>query len=284
MLSKTLSKRMEDKLIPFGKYKGKPVEILANDKEYTNWLLAQSWFKEGNLTLYNVIINNFREPENTPEHNKMQIKFLNLEYRLKFALYICKNFFEYDSARINEEIEINLSNNDYAYELASALRNSTGGLGIKTNRLLEFTTPSFEKIDVAYSVKYGIEITYKYEKNDRFYDKVTYYEDLKYFNKVSVEIEIKPTISDDFPAVLRQMKASMPNKPFVKSILLVGQYTGIGATESEFIEYFSTQGYEVIFSREIDDIPLPNYDDILIPRDSTKKMVEKILTTKKHCG
>ena len=70
---------MEDKLIPFGKYKGKPVEILANDKEYRNWLLAQSWFKEGNLTLYNVIINNFREPENTPEHNKMQIKFLNLE-------------------------------------------------------------------------------------------------------------------------------------------------------------------------------------------------------------
>lgn len=76
---------MTDQLIPFGKHKGKPVEILAEDKEYTQWLLAQPWFKTKYQNIHMVVINNFRKPADTPEHNELQVKFLNNEFSLKLA-------------------------------------------------------------------------------------------------------------------------------------------------------------------------------------------------------
>src|SRR6516165_8596150 len=55
-------------LIPFGKYKGQPVEVLAQDKQYAEWLTAQPWFRDKFAGLYTVIINKFQEPSETPEH------------------------------------------------------------------------------------------------------------------------------------------------------------------------------------------------------------------------
>ena len=80
----------------------KPVEILANDKDYSEWLLAQAWFKEKNINLYNLVINNLREPIDTPEHNKIQIKFLKSDYRLKLDYLLNPNFFKKSSKVINE--------------------------------------------------------------------------------------------------------------------------------------------------------------------------------------
>ena len=31
-------------LVPFGKYRGQPVEVLNNDPDYVEWLRGQSWF------------------------------------------------------------------------------------------------------------------------------------------------------------------------------------------------------------------------------------------------
>jgi len=55
-------------LIPFGKYKGQPVEVMAQDKQYAEWLTAQPWFRDKFAGLYTVIINKFQEPSETPEH------------------------------------------------------------------------------------------------------------------------------------------------------------------------------------------------------------------------
>jgi uncharacterized protein (DUF3820 family) len=33
---------MAPNLVPFGKYKGQPVEVLAQDREYCDWLDAQT--------------------------------------------------------------------------------------------------------------------------------------------------------------------------------------------------------------------------------------------------
>lgn len=75
-------------LVPFGKHKGKPVETLLNDREYLDWLLQQGWFQQKYGNIYQVVINNGMEPSETPEHNAMQIKFLEEEYRLKFAVCV----------------------------------------------------------------------------------------------------------------------------------------------------------------------------------------------------
>jgi hypothetical protein len=64
-------------IIPFGKYKGQPVEILQGDSDYLQWLLAQDWFRTRFASVYNVIINYSGEATETPEHNALQVLFLD---------------------------------------------------------------------------------------------------------------------------------------------------------------------------------------------------------------
>lgn len=250
---------MEDKIIPFGRHKGKPVEVLANDKQYMDWLLAQPWFKEKHLNLYNVVINNFREPIDTPEHNKMQIKFLKPEYRLKLAYLLNPNIFKFNSDMIikemHEVLQITKDDRNKYFLDALANPNKESNYGLFSKNLVKFSNPIFETIDVTFAIRYGINFCYdsKYTHQHQFNRDIS----------VKCYIEIKPTIGDDFPSILRQMKASMPNigrglDSFY--ILLVGEYIGIGASTDEFIEYFATQGYRVVFESEIDKILLPPFD------------------------
>jgi hypothetical protein len=67
-------------IVPFGKYKGQPVEVLANDRGYLDWLTAQAWFRERYAGIYTLIVNNFGEPTETPEHNALQARFLDEDF------------------------------------------------------------------------------------------------------------------------------------------------------------------------------------------------------------
>jgi uncharacterized protein (DUF3820 family) len=71
-------------IVPFGKYRGQPIEVLRADQQYVDWLMAQDWFRERNPSLYQIIINNFQEPSETPEHNTLQVRFLDEKFRLAF--------------------------------------------------------------------------------------------------------------------------------------------------------------------------------------------------------
>lgn len=68
---------MANNVVPFGKYKDQPVEAMAADRDYMDWLLAQPWFKDKYQNIYTLIINNFTEPSETPEHNALQALFLD---------------------------------------------------------------------------------------------------------------------------------------------------------------------------------------------------------------
>jgi hypothetical protein len=63
-------------LIPFGQYRGQPVEVLRNHPSYLDWLMGQDWFRERYRSFYQIIVNNFAEPSETPEHNRLQTRFL----------------------------------------------------------------------------------------------------------------------------------------------------------------------------------------------------------------
>lgn len=269
---------MDDKIIPFGRYKGKSLEELASDKSYIQWLLAQNWFKEKHITLYNFIVNNFREPVDTPEHNKLQIKFLKHEYRLKLAYLVNKNLFANNSQTISLAMLKILKNTErnenefFLKALVSPMNEHHEEFGLYTKQLLHFNTPTFEHVDVSYAIWYGIHFHYDNNRFDRGWS------NFNVESKSTYSIEIKPSIGDDFPAVLRQMKASMPvvsssySTPYY--ILLVGNYTGVGATREEFIEYFGTQGYRVVFEKDVESLILPNYERELILDQEILDMME----------
>jgi hypothetical protein len=62
-------------------------------------------------------------------------------------------------------------------------------------------------------------------------------------------IEIKPTVGDDYPAVLRQMRANYSDVLFLQS------YVGAGATEEQFIATLHMSGIKVVFRRDVDSAP-----------------------------
>lgn len=76
---------MSAEIVPFGKYKGQPVEVLAADTDYCEWLTAQPWFKARYLNVYNTVINYGAEPQDSPEHNEMQARFLDDEWCFELA-------------------------------------------------------------------------------------------------------------------------------------------------------------------------------------------------------
>lgn len=70
---------MSDNVVSFGKYKDQPIDqIAAQDPKYIEWLMQQPWFASKFENLYKVVINNFNTGiSETPEHNAMQVKFLD---------------------------------------------------------------------------------------------------------------------------------------------------------------------------------------------------------------
>lgn len=91
----------EKMIMPIGKYKGQPIEAIQHDKNYIDWLCQQSWFREEYGDTYQIIINNFQEPTETPEHNQLQAMFLNESFIKCFCDYYYK---EYDKLKINTDI------------------------------------------------------------------------------------------------------------------------------------------------------------------------------------
>jgi hypothetical protein len=73
-------------IVPFGKHKGKDVlELTEADPNYIQWLVSQEWFRDKYVTLHQTIINRGPESEETPEHNALQVLFLDDEFCLSFC-------------------------------------------------------------------------------------------------------------------------------------------------------------------------------------------------------
>lgn len=201
-------------IVPFGKYKGQPVEVLAQDEAYLEWLTAQDWFRNKYQNLYTIIINNFHAPSETPEQNLLQAKFLDEEYSFKIA-----------------------------YLLAS------------------YTSPSEERKNLDFET----EVKFEEEGMDVLLA-TTYY---SFKKSVDVFIEIKPILSDDYPAVLRQITSTgaykrYRNKNFNRGdekiygmifCLLVDSYSG-SISKSELESIFLTSDICVLFTDKIDSIEL----------------------------
>lgn len=50
-------------VVPFGKYKGQPVEVMAADTDYCEWLTGQKWFRGKYRNLYKALTNHGAEPQ-----------------------------------------------------------------------------------------------------------------------------------------------------------------------------------------------------------------------------
>jgi hypothetical protein len=254
-------------LIPFGKYKGQPVEVLSQDKQYLDWLMQQDWFTTRYASIKTLIINNFREPSETPEHNKIQAMFTDDDF--------CRSFIEhlifikaivgkptlYREYYSDDELKKVYAKSQEDFRAKVNEWKSTVGYNsvnwmqqIQLDRLPE--KPNYEKPSEYKTIKVdadnlfieigcmfeqkGVDVTLEYD----YYLKGT--GGMRHVaERRPLTIEIKPQLSDDYPAILRQM---MTNNAF---ILFTTSYTGQGATLEQVRKIFSTSEKTIILLTDI---------------------------------
>jgi len=299
---------MDQMIIPFGKYNGQPVDVLQADPGYCQWLMSQDWFRERYSTINTLIVNNFTKPEDTPEHNTLQAKFLDDDFIDRFEkLYFgittqkkkelsekyakqyeaCVNAYKKEQeVLVSKAQERKESNPDaYKYEKepvpTDALIYCHLRFGEHNYRYRWLTkTTGIGNLEDDHWVKPDPQLCScaawsdpDSDVGDPFVDKVEFEVrgwdvvlDHGVFGKnvayktnyeETLNIEIKPALGDDYPSILRQMKANLSNKQFyvpynTKCLLLYKDFTASGATEDQVREIFHKSGFRTMSFKEIE--------------------------------
>ena len=71
------------RIVPFGKYKGQPIEVMMRDPGYVAWSLNQPDLRTKYANFFTIVVAGGVPPDMpTPEHNRMQLLFRNPEMRV----------------------------------------------------------------------------------------------------------------------------------------------------------------------------------------------------------
>lgn len=295
---------MTDHIVPFGKYKGKPIEELAADAQYRDWVMAQEWFRERFARLYAMMAASQTASE-TPEHNAMQAKFLDDRYCLEFAVAIWRsNKFAINATRYREclsqlsgamqawnekteaefarfkakkQAEYDAKYND-EYEKYKPNEKTFGNdpnqpyrkvfdpwldfeskhracLIDESNELLIAREFEDEGADLSLMIEGGFKLRLtggEYSHRAGFETvKFTSTLELPEYLRFSRRIELKPTVGDDYPSVLRQASSSKCN------VVMVGNYHGVGASLDQVRQVFASKNIRFMLESEIVPVEIP---------------------------
>lgn len=273
----------EDVLMPIGKYKGMPVEVALQDPQYCEWLAAQPWFRERFGNVYNIIINK-GEPDDSPAHNALQALFLDEEYRVRFGLTVCPAI-----QRFSDETFAAQHLTDFISKVERHFRSKLASIEDRANssavrkaskwemdRLKSdydscfkslcaaraFVVPGRFLVSSAHVVleEKGVDVRFEVTAGFDMDTQLDLYLGCRVREDFS--IEIKPSIGEDYPAVLRQMRRSGARYLFLET------YTGTQIDEARFRLYFESQGVHVVFKREVEDAPRP----LTVPTDTQARL------------
>jgi hypothetical protein len=191
-------------IVPFGKYKGQPLAAMMADRQYCEWLASQGWFAEKYQPIYQIVVMGAPEPQDTPAHNRLQALFLDDGFCERF---VCECGFR------REDAPLKSVSYDHGWrewrESKEILTQATGPLKFRR----EFEVGRAQ-IDVVLDVSYrqtGTAVKQD-SRRSRFGEAdVIKPGEVFEFDVVGdgehYRIEIKPSLGDDFPTVLRQARA-----------------------------------------------------------------------------
>lgn len=212
-----------DELVEFGRYAGQPVRNLVADKGYLNWCIKKGMDKRYNsLKQYNILINGRDTDIPTPDHNRLQNFFLE---------------------RKTQEALINIFPPDVHHYKAHS------GMATYTNKkppIEEYKWCVTLEGRCNWDVILEMKMSYTDEEGDQFYCHDTYY------------CELKPTLGDEYPCVLRKMRQQMEVTKNLgygsRCILIVTHYDSIATTWDQLKTIFKQHNIHCIRSSEIIDI------------------------------
>jgi hypothetical protein len=215
-------------IVPFGKYKDQPIEVLLADQNYREWVTSQP----GLMTMlqirypavFNIITIGAPTTDDTPEHNKLQALFLDHDFQYAFlelaqgesvlvsAQKYAREKYEAETqvlsdqrTELQQRIDELKDKCFYKTELAK-LRDELGKVAAT---VVEPAVPIPTKITLDFECGYDLALITDYgEKRRRNYAHRVYdpQKCKEFWFTHWFRIELKPQIGDDFPSVLRQMK------------------------------------------------------------------------------
>ena len=278
--------------VTFGKYKGQPISTLLGDTNYLEWLKQQQWFAAN--PLFNVIIQkqHVDKDEPTPEHNKMQNRFLCNDFCTKFVaatwpdVYVstCLSADQWDawSSLQTDPQSIFVAsfkdkhnyfpNDDDAPWFLRMLQPDTDTF----NTLICLRSPtwrtrltSFEpthggdvhlEVDgfsagIAWSSHVGLREPRSIYQRDALNPPFNSFPERKSNADRDVIIEVKPTVGDDYPCVLRRMKKEMEYRRTKRSdvyhVLYIDHFQSEATSRDQLKAIFRLDGINVIFNDEL---------------------------------
>lgn len=211
-----------ERLWPFGKYRGQAVERAMADHSYMEWVLAQPWFPEDYPKIHGLIIGTSTgEPQDSPEHNAFQIRFLDEEVRLAVARRL--GFQELDSQTCSKrkaiarkvaksldcpvpERQLPLSVSavkfeDQGWDVAFEIRPASYVAWLDA---AAYGKPYIELLESWGMAKLAAKTKARLRESHATLD-VSIYEP-NTARRPRVVIELKPDLGDDYPSVLRQIQ------------------------------------------------------------------------------
>lgn len=253
-------------VVPFGKYRGQPLEVLRHDPEYVQWALDNGVVSETKYrAVYVFLTGAAGESHDTPEHNRYQVMFLEPDFagevfdrrypNVRGRVVMDRrrsDFFRLNPSPEWKGIEPRTLGYNTEYwaretarcsDLSDYQKDSLAGhqkdlrdYRIYKEQLAAWTSWREGEVD------YPVEAYELPEVEVQFEVKAMDYGGRVRGGSADVvmacaghqsRVEIKPSMGDDFPAVLRQMQSSYCD------ILYLGGYNGVGSTLQQVKKLFA---------------------------------------------
>lgn len=236
------------------------------------WLVNQDWFRERYPSINTLIVNNFHQPNDTPEHNQLVSCFLSNDFLMSFSYHILHDKIDdlFDDEDLNwlfhpnmvdkvaKKLEIDVSQKKLEPLTIPQRRNAVNRILENIEYKCEGPFYDFENIkfehqkgaDIVFDcvVFQSVEIinqlngkTLKHiHRIDKKHDKAEIELVERYcgrmitrLSKYDFAIEVKPVLSDDYPSIIRQCRDQFCN------VLFFDQFTATGATLDQVRKMFT---------------------------------------------
>ena len=214
-------------IVPFGKHQGLTVaELLERDPSYVQWLLSQNWLAQRFAELHAAIVTRGATTDDSPEHNKIQARFLDPEFRA--ATILASVPLEFDRTRYEWADVWKFKEQMAAWKAPSwpwGPKPKTEPVHPGPNPDPIITEAKFERAGIDVIVYRGFGKRVDLEPN--------------------IAIEIKPSLGDDYPTVMRQMSRLRAR------VLVIDQYNSDTLPLSTVREMFKNNGQILLTVQEI---------------------------------
>lgn len=234
--------------------------MLQNDPDYCRWILATPGLKQKYGETYNsietLIINNFGQPSDSPEHNAFQARFVDKSYSYSVLNFACNIDNRLSRLSFTADRWLKSRTIDYcelAVESASKLTSLTKRSEHYRARYEKDLFKDIPRIDL---INRDFKVIFEHKGWD-----VVVCADLKLWIdpfgpelrlSERLPIELKPSVGDDFPYILRQVK----NRSEI-GIVIADEFCATTVSIDDAKSMFMSSGSKLIISSEIPKIGLP---------------------------